>query len=76
MRMDFEAGTYLMETDNPEGERMSFTRMEEAPLSSARLDPSAFTRKLTISSSPEPYSMVKENHYGKEEASGRAELLD
>jgi hypothetical protein len=49
---------------------MSFTRRKEVQLSSARLDPSAFTRKLTISSSPEPYSMVKENHYGKEESIG------
>jgi hypothetical protein len=38
---------------------MSFTRITEALLPSARLEPSAFTPKLIISSLKEPYSMSK-----------------
>ncbi len=45
MRMDLWAGTYLNWKGNPEGERMSLTRIKEAHLSSALFDPSAFTPK-------------------------------
>jgi len=45
MRMDIRAGTYLLEGYNPKGERMSFTRIKEALLSSILLDSTTFVLK-------------------------------
>ncbi len=45
MRMDLWVGTYLNWKCNSGGERMSFSRRKEAPLSSALFDPNAFPPK-------------------------------
>ena len=45
MRMELWVGTYLNWKCNSEGERMSFSRKKEAPLSSALFDSNAFTPK-------------------------------